>query len=697
MASLERVRDLPLWGLMARYKGMLLAIGIVALPLVMIQPLPKWAMDFMLTFNLAIAILILITTIYVTDPLQFSVFPSVLLVTTLYRLVLNVATTRLILGEANAGKVVAAFGDFVAGRDPLIGFVIFSILVVIQFVVITKGATRISEVAARFTLDAMPGKQMAIDADLNAGLINEDEARHRRRQITREADFYGAMDGASKFVRGDAIAGIIIVFINIIFGLILGVTRHGMELSTALETFTKLTIGDGLVTQIPAFIISISAGLVVSRATSELNLGEEMMHQLTGQPKALFLTAGFLGVLIFTPLPTIPLLMFALGIGGMGYLLQQSKKQAEVKKVREKEARVPLKEPEKVHALLHLDTMELEVGYGLIRLVDQSQGGDLLNRITSIRRQVALDLGVVVPPIRIRDNMQLESNIYVVKMRGVEVGRGELHPGQFLAMEAGGGAGEKIEGIPTREPAFGLAAVWITEGQRQRAEAMGYTVVDPTSVVATHLTEVVRANAHRLLTREEVARLVDTLKEKSPKVVEEVIPNILKVGDLQKVLQNLLRERVAIRDLETILETLGDYASKTKDLEILTEYVRNGLGPVICRSYEEAGVIHVVTLDPRIEDFIDRKVERTDRGSFLSLPPPVLQKIAGAVSREMERLTGAGHPAVLLTSPQVRLQVKRLTEVSLPTLAVLAYNELPRGVKVDSHGMVTLSEEVLAA
>ncbi|MBI4577927.1 MAG: flagellar biosynthesis protein FlhA [Planctomycetes bacterium] len=687
-------------GLITRNTDLLLVAGFIGVLTAIVVPLPSSLMDLLLVGNITLAVVILMTTIYVKEPLEFSVFPTILLVTTVYRLALNVATTRLILtnakdqGDLAAGHVVKAFGSFVAGDSPLIGMVIFSILIIVQFVVITKGATRVSEVAARFTLDGMPGKQMAIDADLNAGLINEREARARRKRITDEADFYGAMDGASKFVRGDAIAGIIITLINIVGGLSLGSLVYGLTIAEAIRIFTTLTVGDGLVSQIPALVISVAAGLIVTRTTSESHLGVDVVGQVVGRPRPLYLTAAFLLLLTLTPLPTIPLGLVGVGCLGLAWSLQWTERQKRRDEAAQAEAKP--KGPEKVQALLHVDPMELEVGYALIRVVDASQGGDLLERITLLRRQLALDLGLVVPPIRIRDNMQLKPNDYVIKIRGVPVARGVAHADQYLAMDAGV-ATERIEGTETREPAFGLPAVWIAEPQRQRAEALGYTVVNASSVIATHLTEVIKGHADEILSREDVETLLSTLKETAPVLVNEVVPKVVEPGELKKVLGGLLRERVPVKSLETIVQTLAEFAPRTKDTEVLVEYCRNALGRAICQLHaEEDGRIYCITLDPRMEEMIRGATEHTDRGSYLALAPEVVQRVVERVSRALETLVSAGHQAVILCAPQVRLQVRRMMERAVPNVAVLSYNEVVRGIQVESMAVAAL-EELAAA
>ncbi len=683
-------------------REILLPMAAISLIFVMLIPLPTGLMDVLLAANLAFSAVVLLTTIYVTSPLELSVFPSMLLATTLFRLVLNCATTRLILtagerpGEATAaaGKVIQAFGSFVAGDSLAVGLIIFTILIVIQFVVITKGATRISEVAARFTLDGMPGKQMAIDADLNAGLINEPEARRRREAITREADFYGAMDGASKFVRGDAIAGIIITLINVIGGLAVGMVQYHWSIKQCFEIFTKLTIGDGLVSQIPAFIISISAGLIVTRSTAKTNLSEELITQLIAKPKALVVAGIFLGILAFTGLPALPLLALGAGCGGIALVISRADKRQEYeKKIRAKqESATAAAKPEKVDSLIPVDRMELEIGYSLVRLVDAKQGGDLLNRISMIRRQIALELGIVVPSIRIRDNVQLDPSEYIIKIKGVAVARGKAYADQYLAMNSGAVTG-KIAGQETVEPAFGLPAVWVPAARKEQAEMMNYTVVDSSSVIATHLTEVIKSHAAELLSRQELHSLLETVKERSASLVEEVVGGTLKAGDIQKVLQALLEERVPIRDLETILETLGDWGHRTQDLEVISEYVRNALARTICGQYrDEDGRLRCITLEPGLEDTINRHIERNERGSFLTLPPTLASQIVNAIAVQLQKLLEVGAFPVILCSPQIRLSLRRLLVPSIPHIVVLAYNEIVQGVQIESVGMVVLQQ-----
>ncbi|MBI1369530.1 MAG: flagellar biosynthesis protein FlhA [Planctomycetes bacterium] len=707
MAKALAQLNTPRWiQLVKQYSTYAVPIGVVSLLGVIIVPMHPRVMDILIAMNLALSAIILLTTVYIESPLEFSVFPSLLLTTTLFRLVLNVASTRLILSAdatdpsqvvGVAGDVIQAFGNFVAGGSVVVGVIIFVILIVVQFVVITKGATRISEVAARFTLDGMPGKQMAIDADLNAGTINEGEARRRREQVTQEADFYGAMDGASKFVRGDAIAGIIITLINVIGGFAVGVFDKGWPAADTLGSFTKLTIGDGLVSQIPAFIISIAAGLIVTRSSSNNDLGTELSDQLTSQPVALAMTAMFLGLLAFTGLPAVPMLALSAGVGSVAfYLMRNDKADRQVNEAEKKAKEAEAAAPPPVEKLLTVDTLELEIGYGLVRLVDAKQGGDLLDRISMLRRQMAVELGLVVPPVRIRDNMQLQPHDYHIKVRGNTVASGTAYPGKFLAMQTGMADthSDPLDGVHTREPAFGLDAWWVEPALKQRAETLNYTVVDATTMLATHLTEVVKNHAAELLSREETNNLVTQLKEKSPKLVEEVIGEQIKPGELQRVLQNLLRERVPVRDLETIVETLSEWAGRTKDLDVLTEYARNALRRTICNQYIEtdvetgAGRLFCVTLDPSLEDLINGYIERGTGGTTMTMPPAIANRITSAMIGEIQKLITTGHHPLVLASPQVRAQVRGLLEQSIPNIAVMGYNEVSKGVEVESVGLV---------
>jgi flagellar biosynthesis protein FlhA len=676
-------------------RGMLFPLAFITLLLVILVPLPTQVLDFLLVVNITLSVIILVTTIYVKSPLEFAVFPSLLLAITLFRLVLNVATTRLILtntsGTHAAGEVVLTFAEFVTSGSLPVGIIIFLIIVVIQFVVITKGATRISEVAARFTLDAMPGKQMAIDADLNSGTITEPQARARREAIAQEADFYGAMDGASKFVRGDAIAAIVITVVNILGGLYVGMVDHKLQLMKCLDVYTKLTIGDGLVSQVPAFVVSLGAGLIVTRTSSRRDLGDEMLGQLFANPKPLIVAGAFLVLMSVSGMPKLPALVMAGSCGTLAFVLTRNQKRAAKVSAAAEREKVQQKEPEKVEKLLDLDAMELEVGYGLVKLVDASKGGDLLDRISMIRRQIAVDLGIIVPPIRIRDNMQLGSNDYVVKLKGQPIGRGVAYPEQFLAMDNGATAGPIPGGTQTTEPAFGLPAYWITEPQRSSAEMLNYTVVEATAVLATHLTELIKSHAHELLTRQELKNLLDNLKARLPALVEEVIPTQIKPGELQKVLQNLLRERVPVRDLETIIEALGDYSSRTKDLDVLTEYVRNSLGRTICKQHvDDHDRLWCLTLDPALEDLINGHIDR-ERGGGNTMPPQTVQQVVRQIAEKVAELTQASRSAVVLCSPQIRSAVRRMIETSLPQIAVLAYNEIVPEVTVNAVAIVGIN------
>ncbi|MFV1966991.1 MAG: flagellar biosynthesis protein FlhA [Pirellulaceae bacterium] len=682
---------------LAQWQDLILPIGIISSVLVILIPMPAILMDVLLAANITIAVIVLLTTIYVTTPLEFSIFPSLLLATTLGRLVLNVASTRLILtraplvGDMAAGGVIKSFGEFVAGDRIVIGLIIFVIIIVIQFVVITKGSTRISEVAARFALDGMPGRQMAIDADLNAGVIDEREAQARRTEITQQADFYGAMDGASKFVRGDAIAGIIITLINIIGGLVIGMTEADMGLIEAGKVFTKLTIGDGLVSQVPALLISMAAGLLVTRSTQKINLPVEFLRQLFSRPKALAVAAGFLGVLVLTKLPALPLLTIGGGCVGLAIMLQRNKQREDVREA--DEARVAdeqrAKPEERIEDYLAVDPMEMEIGVGLIRLADPNRGGDLLPRITGVRQTVASDIGIVLPKVRIRDNMRLDERKYRIKISNNAVAEGVVHPDKLLAMESGLTSG-KIMGEETRDPAFNQPAVWIEPGVRERAEMLGYTPVEPAAVLATHLKEVVRQHADELLTRDATKRLVDELKKTSPAVVEELIPGQMKLSEVQQVLQMLLREQVAIRQLGLILETLGDYAGRTKDSVWLTEYVRHRLARTICARYSDAdNRLHVVTLDPAFEDRVAAGIEHSERGLFIRMSPPAIQTTCELIAAEVEKLTRANRQPIVLVSPQIRPGLKQLTASHLPKLVVVSYNEATRDTKIESVGIVS--------
>ena len=675
----------------------ILPIVLIASVLVIMVPLPSALMDVLLATNITVAVIVVLTTIYVRTPLEFSIFPSLLLATTLGRLVLNVATTRLILTRAEsaglmaAGGVIRSFGEFVAGDKIVVGLIIFVIIVVIQFLVITKGATRISEVAARFALDGMPGRQMAIDADLNAGVIDEHEAQRRRHEITRQADFFGAMDGASKFVRGDAIAGIVITLVNIVGGLIIGVFEAGMSLSEASSLFTRLTIGDGLVSQVPAFLISLAAALLVTRSSDEINLPRQVLQQLFSRPQALAIAGGFVGILTMTSLPRIPLLLIGGSCLGLAGTLSRQKKNSEASaaqahsKAAAEEAK---KNDDRIEDYLAIDPMEIEIGVGLIRLADPKRGGDLLQRVQRVRQNVAADMGIVLPKVRIRDNMRLEQNQYRLKIADIPVAQASLHPGMLMAIDSGLSK-TKLQGIETKEPAFGTAAVWIDAGRRDEAEMQGYTVVEPGSVIATHLTEVVRKHADEILTRDATKQLIDQLKETSPAVVEELIPGQMKLAEVQQILQMLLRENVPLRQLGLILETLGDHAGRTKDPVLLTEYVRHRLARAICTRYRgDDGKLYVVTLDPVLEDRIRAGVEHNDNGLFIRLAPQTVTQICESISAQIERLTVANHPPVILVSPQIRAALRQMTSPHLPQLVVLSFNEVTRDTKIESVGLV---------
>ncbi len=692
--------------LIARHRHLIVPLSFLGLVAVLVVPLPPSILDVLICFNIALGAIVLMTTIYMRKPLDFSVFPALLLGTTLLRLVLNVATTRLILSieskdpataSAAAGHVIQAFAKFVAGSNAVVGAIIFIILVIVQFIVITKGATRMSEVAARFTLDAMPGKQMAIDADLSAGVIDEKEARSRRDEVSREADFYGAMDGASKFVRGDAIAGIIITIINIVGGFAIAKFQLGWSAADAMKTFMLLAIGDGLTSQLPAFLVAIASGLIVARAGGGKTIGEEIPNQLASQPMALYLIGGFLVMLSFTPLPTFPLITAGLALAGIAYAMQwQKKKRSAHEEVvaREEAARKPVEAP-KVEELLTVDTLELEVGYAVVGLVDASRGGDLLDRIAGIRRHLAVELGLVMPSVRIRDNMQLDPNEYRVKIRGAVIASGMVYPDLMMAMDSGLAHGT-LEGIATKEPAFGLEATWIERSLRDKAESANWTVVDATSVLATHLSELVRSHADELLTREEVSNLLAQLKQKTPKLIEDLIPGIVKPSDLQKILQALLRERVAIRDLETIIETLAEWIPHTKDHDVLVEYVRNGLRRAICAQFSEVDErgrarLRCVTMDPALEDVISGYIDRNPSGTTFTIPPQLANRIARSVAETARPLAEAARKIVVLASPSVRAQVRQILEPHIADVAVLGYNEVVRGTDVESVGLVQLT------
>ena len=679
---------------LSRGADLILPIGFIASVLVIMVPMPPELLDVLLALNISVAVIMLLTTIYVRTPLEFSIFPSLLLATTLGRLVLNVATTRLILTRAEshglmaAGGVVKSFGEFVAGDRIVVGLIIFVIIVVIQFVVITKGATRISEVAARFALDGMPGRQMAIDADLNAGAIDEREAQRRRLEITQQADFFRAMDGASKFVRGDAIAGIVITLVNVVGGLFIGVVESGMTVAQAAEIFTKLTIGDGLVSQVPAFLISLAAGLLVTRSSNETDLPAQLFSQLFSRPQALAVTGGFLGLLIFTNLPSLPLLVIGGGCGVFAVML--NRKQSDAKVAEKAAVQAEQKKPpeERIEDYLTVDPMEIEIGVGLIRLADPKRGGDLLERVQRVRQNVAADIGIIMPKVRIRDNMRLDQNTYRIKVGDVPVAEGTLYPTMLMAMDSGLTTG-KLAGLEGKDPAFGTPAVWVEPGLRDQAEMLGYTVVEPVAIVATHLTETVRKHADEILTRDAVKHLVDELKKTSPAVVDELIPGQMKLAEVQQILQMLLREGVTIRQLSPILETLGDFAPRTRDPIFLTESVRHRLARTICTRYRDAeNRLHVVTLDPALEDRIRAGFEHTERGMFIRMSPPAIEATCRVIAAEVLKLTQSNLPPVVLVSPQIRAALKQMTMPHLPQLVVLSYNEITRDTQIESIALV---------
>lgn len=668
-----------------------LPIGIVGIILMIIIPLPSGMLDVMLTLNIALSVVIFLITMYIKEPLEFSVFPSMLLITTLFRTSLNFSSTRLILGKGDAGKVVDTFGNFVTGGNMAVGIVMFLILVVVQFMVITKGSERVAEVGARFTLDAMPGKQMAIDADLNSGLINDQQAKERRKKVQREADFYGAMDGASKFVKGDAIAGIIITIINISAGFLIGMLQMKLSAGEAASKFMILTIGDGLVNQVPALFISVASGMIVTRAASESNLGTDIGKQLFSQPKALYFTSVVLIILSFIGLPPVPNIILAIVFAFVAYTIQKNLKESEHEdEIKAQDIEVEeIRKPENVMTLLQVDPIELEFGYGIIPLADANQGGDLLDRVVMIRRQCALDLGMIVPVIRLRDNIQLKPNDYIIKIKGIEVAKGEIMFDHYMAMNPGT-ADIELEGIKTIEPAFGLPAVWITEDQKERAEMLGYTVVDPPSIIATHLTEIVKSSAHELLGRQDIQKLVDNLRESYPALVDEVVPKMLSIGEMQKVLANLLKENVSIRDMVTIMETLADYAPMTKDPDMLTEYVRQALRRSITKRFITNNKAKVITLDAALEQSIMDAVQQTEYGAYLNLDPQRIQDIYNSLSKEIQKFSNIGEQPLVLASPVVRIYFKKLTEQVAPGLTVLSYNELDPSVEVQSIGVVRL-------
>jgi flagellar biosynthesis protein FlhA len=681
-----------------RYRDLVLPLGIIGCLVVILVPLPPVLMDFLLATNITIGVIVLLTTVYVATPLEFSIFPSLLLATTLARLVLNVATTRLILtgadarGMGAAGGVIQSFGEFVAGDRIEVGLIIFVIIVLIQFIVITKGATRISEVAARFALDGMPGRQMAIDADLNAGLIDEKQAQSRREEISAQADFYGAMDGASKFVRGDAVAGIVITIVNVIGGLYIGIIQMGMTITEAGALFTKLTIGDGLVSQVPALLISLAAGLLVTRSAKRANLPVQFLQQLLGNPKALAVSGGFLTMLIVTNLPAVPMATLGAGCIGLAVVMNRHAKGREGEEARRAEtelaaASIP---PEKrVEDFLAIDPMEISIGLGLLSLADPARGGDLMQRITGVRNAIATDIGIVLPKVRVRDETNLGKFDYEIRIEGNPISKASVLPDRLLAIDSGHTTGV-IEGEPTRDPTFGEPAFWIEPMRREQAAIYGYTTVEPGAVLATHLQEIARRHADELLSRDATKHLIDELKEAAPTVVDELIPGLMKISEVQQVLQLLLKEDVPIRQLSIIMETLGDFASRTKDPVWLGEYVRHRLARTISSRYRDSqNRLHVMALDPAMEDRIAAGIEHNDRGLFVRMSPAAVDLTCDRIQEGVKKLVTAGHPPVVLVSPRIRPGLRQITSASMPRLRILSYNEITQDTKIESYGVIS--------
>ena len=672
----------------------IVSIGVICIIVMMIVPLPEMVLDLLLAFNITISVVIILITMFTTNVLQLSVFPSLLLITTLFRLALNISSTRLILSEAKAGAIIDAFGEFVIGGNYVVGIIIFLILIVINFMVITAGSGRVAEVSARFTLDAMPGKQMSIDADLNSGLIDEREAIKRREDLQAEADIYGAMDGASKFVKGDATAGLIITAINIIGGIIIGVLQKDMSIVDAAQTYVRLTVGDGLVSQIPALLISTAAGILVTTSGSKENLGNTLTKQLTAFPVVSAVASGIMLFLAIVPgMPKTPFLIASAAAGVLSYTLYKEENKKLVTETISEEDEIieaERKEPENVMNLINVEPMEVEIGYGLIPLADESTGGDLLQRIASVRRQCAIEMGIVVQPIRIRDNLQLKTNEYVIKIRGTVVVSSELMPSMLLCMDPTG-ENSDIQGIKTIEPTFGLPAVWINKDQREEAEIKGLTVVDPTTVMVTHLTETIKTHSYELLGRQEVKLIIDNIKEKYSAVVEELIPDLMTIGEIQKILQNLLREKVPIKDIVTILESLADNSRNTRDLELLTEYVRFALARTICNQIvDENKTINVITLSPNIEEIISSNIQKSVQGSFPTVDPETTTKILTSIRNTVDSVYFYNNQPVILVSPNIRAVFRKLIEMVLPHIMVISLNEVPNDVQINSEGVVSI-------
>ncbi len=672
----------------------IVAFGVILIVLMIIIPLPPEILDFFFAINISISIIIMLLTMFTTNVLQLSVFPTLLLVTTLFRLALNVSSTRLILGQADAGKIVQAFGEFVIGGNYFVGIIIFLIIVIIQFLVITSGAGRVSEVSARFTLDAMPGKQMSIDADLNAGMITEEDARKKRIDLQREADFYGAMDGASKFVKGDAIAGIIITIINILGGIVIGAVMMDMSIGESAAKFTQLTIGDGLVSQLPALLISTASGILVTRSGSDDNFGTQVSSQLTAFPVVIAIAS--LVLFILGLIPGMPMLVFfalSAAAGTSAYLMYKDEKQQVKQKIEIEEKEIvesESREPENVMNLISVEPLEVEIGYGLIPMADESSGGDLLQRISSVRRQCAIEMGIVVQPIRIRDNLQIKNNEYVIKIRGTVIARADIMPSMFLCMNSSG-EDINIQGIKTIEPTFGIDALWINKDQREDAEIKGLTVVDPTTVMVTHLTETIKAHSYELLGRQETKVILDSVKEKYPTVVEELVPDLMTIGEIQKVLQGLLKEKVSIKDMVTILECLADNSRNTKDIEMLTEYVRFSLSRTICNDLvDEEHRITAVTISPDIEKLIGSNIQKSMQGSFPAINPDITTEIFNSIKVMLESTHFPTNIPIILVSPRIRPAFRKLIEMVFPSIVVLSLNEIPNDVEIRTEGVVSI-------
>lgn len=676
---------------------------VIFIVIAIIIPLPSWLMDFMILLNISLSLIILVMTMFIKEALEFSVFPTVLLLTTVLRLSLNVSTTRGILSRGYAGEVISAFGNFVMGGDAIVGFLIFIIIVLVNFIVITKGSERVSEVAARFTLDAMPGKQMAIDADLNAGIINEEQAKKRRSNIQREADFYGSMDGATKFVKGDAIMSIVTTLVNLIGGVIIGMVRGGGDFNTILNTYSLATVGDGLCSQIPALLISVATGMIVTRAASEDSLINDLKSQFTAQPFVLMIAGIVMVVMMVIPgFPTVVCLILGVLLILASFLLNRNKKKmaelelAQRKKAEEKEMeKLPAdndyyRDIDNVFKLLNVEPIEMEFGYSLLRLVDEKSGGNFVERVVIFRKQFALDMGMVIPSVRMTDNPEINPNMYIIKIKGEEVARGEILVDHYLALDSGD-VTQQIEGIDTVEPAFGLPAKWISEDKKIMADVAGYTLIDPVSVMITHWSEIMKRYAHELLSRQDVSTMLDNVKKTNPIVVDDIIPKVISVGYLQKILANLLKEGIPIRDLETILETIGDHSNVLKDTDIITEYVRQSLKRTITHRFAEANSLRVITLDTQIEDLIVSSVKKSDQGSYLAMPPDMIQRIVTASNREIDKIKDVIPTVIVLTSPVVRIYYKKLTEQFIPNITVLSYSEIDSTAQIQAIGNISLN------